>query len=65
MDLTSTEITKEIWISFSRFIRIGSVLPQKCSATWFFFLDEAYAILNDPLSLSLFLSVRVCGSFKR
>ena len=33
MGLTCIEIKREIWISFSSFIRSGSVLPkEKCSA---------------------------------
>ena len=61
MSLTCTEIMIEIWISFSGFIRSGSVLPQqKCSAM-FFFLAEAYNFLNGIRTyLSIYLSIWVC-----
>ena len=36
MGLTCTEIKTEIWISFSTFIRNGSVLPQQKSSAMFF-----------------------------
>ena len=46
MDLTSTEIKTEIWISFSSFIRSGSVLPQQkylAMALSLNFLNDPYA----------------------
>ena len=69
MDLTCTEIKPEIWISFSRFIRNGSALPQQkrlamVLLSWWgleLFEQHSYIIIIIIIITTLFKNCCICG----